>query len=100
MTAAYEAGQDAGVRCPNCGAFCTRPHHTPTRNILTLLGGVIGSALTVHRLVGKTHPLFASTLIAGAAIGAICGATLGLELGLSIDQILRRHNCLACGEEF
>ena len=86
--------------CPHCGS-----HHTqrqmPARNTATMIGGLVGTACVVSRIVVRPMPVLASALIMGAFIGLLWGARTGQAIGKAIDEAFpRTWKCLECGKNF
>jgi hypothetical protein len=97
MNSSYQSG--TASPCPNCGSFHTQ--QTSAHETAMVIGGLAGAAIITGRLIARASPLFASTLIVGGLIGTVWGTSIGSMIGESIDQmLLRRHKCLACGENF
>jgi hypothetical protein len=100
MTITFKAGDQAGAACPSCGSYNTQPE-TWARDTAMIVDALASSAIVIGKLIGKTSPPLASTLMMagqiGLAVGAVARSALGSEFG---GSILRRHKCMSCSKEF
>jgi len=86
-------------RCPHCGSYETHQRTAGTEIDLTIGSMLLATGLTV-RLVGKSLPILAPAMLAGAVMGLACGLRLGPLVAGDYVRSAHDYNCRSCGEAF